>query len=348
MEELFPGIYRETVQLQGAEVNPMNLYLVKGRAGERSLLVDTGFGVEPCMEAVERLLGAAEISCQELDVFITHNHPDHSGLAGRLSALGARIYMNPEESIDRYDLLHCYLNTSACQEEQLRLIGVTREATPDVFRFFCQEQLSREDKYCELIEFPFIPVREGDVFLCGGYLFRALLLRGHTYGQMGLVEEEHRLLFCADQLMREIVPNIGTTWRDISLIKGYLSTMEQFKHTYREYTLLPGHYGVITDVRREANRIIFSYLDKCGLMKNILEQSREPLTVYQVGVLAYGRGRPLFGAASMTTVALILAKTFSCLEYLCEEGFAARKEQDGTLFWTAAGETAGRSGRSNI
>ena len=74
----------------------------------------------------------------EAGYFITHEHPDHTGLVPKLQELGARAFMNPDETRKRVDLLHSYLADERARIENLRIVGVTKEETPEVYDTFME------------------------------------------------------------------------------------------------------------------------------------------------------------------------------------------------------------------
>ena len=55
--------------------------LIPGNKGGRSLMIDTGFRDERCLKTMESVLEELGIAYEDLDVFMTHKHHDHSGLA---------------------------------------------------------------------------------------------------------------------------------------------------------------------------------------------------------------------------------------------------------------------------
>ena len=77
-EEVFENIYEHTIRYPGQRYVPRNLFIVKQPI--RSLMVDTSMDTPQDREIIDKMLERLDISCRELDIFITHDHPDHSGL----------------------------------------------------------------------------------------------------------------------------------------------------------------------------------------------------------------------------------------------------------------------------
>lgn len=333
MQEIYHNIFQEVIEYQDRHISPRNLYIV--RQPGRSLMVDTSFRFERDLRIVTEMIERLGINFRELDIFITHDHPDHSGLVPDLAERGARILMNPEETRKRADLLHSYLADAASRTANLRTVGVTREETPQVYQAIMEYTSRAYKERRELPDFDFEPVHAGEVLEYGEYRFKIISLKGHTFGQCGLYEENHRLLFCGDQIMTTIVPIVGSQQKDLGLLKCYLQSLGELKHRYAGCRLLPCHYGAIEDVAKEADRIIIGYMDKCGIMKKVLEESVTPLTTRDVGVRAYGRSQGPPDYSHFFSCTQIWAKTFSCLEYMYGEGMVNRKEEDGILYWSA-------------
>ena len=90
-EEICKNIYRIPVRLTGNPLKELNSYLIKDP--DRSLLIDTGFRRSECRE--DLLAGLAELGVylEDIDIFLTHLHSDHSGLAAELIAPGGKVYI---------------------------------------------------------------------------------------------------------------------------------------------------------------------------------------------------------------------------------------------------------------
>ena len=50
----------------------------------RSLMVDTSNNTERDWNILKGMIDALGIDCRKLDIFITHEHPDHTGLVPKL------------------------------------------------------------------------------------------------------------------------------------------------------------------------------------------------------------------------------------------------------------------------
>ena len=89
-ERLTNDLWRLDIPLVGNPLKNLNSYLL---LGERSLLIDTGFRQQACREAMERQLAETGVDRDRLDIFCTHLHSDHTGLAPELIRPGCRIFI---------------------------------------------------------------------------------------------------------------------------------------------------------------------------------------------------------------------------------------------------------------
>ena len=80
-ERVGKNLWRLDIPLVGNPLKNLNSYLL---TGPRSLLIDTGFRQGPCRAAMERQLEEIGVDRDRLDIFLTHLHSDHTGLAPEL------------------------------------------------------------------------------------------------------------------------------------------------------------------------------------------------------------------------------------------------------------------------
>src|SRR5579872_2890667 len=81
--EQLPGIWRLPLPLRDSPLGHVNTYLV--RADDGYLLVDCGWDTADTLETLNAHLRYLDVSTSDVrHLVITHIHPDHYGMAGRL------------------------------------------------------------------------------------------------------------------------------------------------------------------------------------------------------------------------------------------------------------------------
>ena len=232
MEEVAKNIYRIPVRLPDNPLRELNSYLIRDPG--RSLLVDTGFRHEKCKE--DLLAGFADIGLDisEVDIFLTHMHADHSGMASSLAGAGRRIYIS---EID----LSWLRNVSSVETNWDRLISTYVSAGMP------EHILNNMAEINPAIKMAAIPggdmyhtMRDRDTLQAGGYTFKCVLTPGHTPGHVCLWSEEAGLMFTGDHVLFDITPNI-TAWPEVEDTLGqYLDSLAAVRD-YPVKTSLPGH-----------------------------------------------------------------------------------------------------------
>ncbi len=334
MQEIFPNIFLEIISYEDRHISPRNLYVIRDVAG-RSLMIDTSFRMQRDWDIVQKMIEDLGIEYSSLDVFITHNHPDHTGLNPLLQEKGARVFMNPAEIKVRADLMHSYLCNQETRITNLRRMGITEDGTPEVYHAFMHytDQAFRERR--ESVGFDFLPIEPGEMVRYGGYSFEVVLLAGHTVGQCGLYEKDHKILFCGDQIMSDIVPIVTTQQKDLELLRTYIDALDMMLRRFGDCHVLPAHYDINIDLLKEVNRVVIGYMDKSSIMLDVLKQNGEWMTTRDVGVRTYGRSQGPPGYKRFVSCTQIWAKTFTCLEFMYSEGFVDRAEYDDIIYWKA-------------
>ena len=378
--EILPGIFcvslTDTTIEQG--VSCIKIYIIKGKplAHEgRSLMIDTGFRQEDCHRKLQAALAALEIPVNQLDIFLTHRHHDHSGLAGSFALEGAHIFMNPAEERHPYDCLAYRVSEEslAAQKSVLRSTGITAERTPYAWEAFMKvsERVQQHGEWVlAILGFPYTALSAGDVFVYGDYHFSAYPLKGHTYGQMGLMDHEKKILFAADQLIHGVSPIVATTYADEHLLEGMFASLRDIKEHYADWTIIPAHGEPIRDVAQDVDSIVYSYLSKStsalDIMKgNASEESASTAhglpdavkapavaaprsigsgawTVHDIAKQLYHMDDDPTDEAAFFTYKMLITKTFSILEYLHDIGFVERTMRDGIYYWRAIRQTEGK------
>lgn len=279
MKLLAPNLYKVILTNKAMRTSSRNLYIIKGNG--RSLMIDTSWKVPECLNEMEHVLKELSIDYRDLDIFVTHNHADHSGYISLFIERGARAFMNPVEISECSDRYHRLYEDNTMRRSYTRECGVTKELAPDAWQEINTgaDQLARENNIS--FHFPFTPIAPGDTLSCGGYDFEIVPLYGHTAGQCGLVERKKKLFFCADQVILGLTPIVITSGKDQHLLAEYFASLKALAADYAGYRFLPGHYGEFTEIREETCRIIDEYETRCTQLRLALAESRHPMT--QIG-----------------------------------------------------------------
>lgn len=334
--EILPNIY--LIHLYQRK-NEINIYLIKGELGERSLMIDTGYQTPENRAILEEIFSDLKIRLTDLDVFLTHKHHDHTGIASYLQSKGATIFMNPLEDRHPYDCLYYGEGPKAADEQNrvLKRAGVTPERTPalyDGYQAFnaYYQNIGKNDSF-KIRLFTYTPIEPGQVLIYGNYTFRTIALPGHTLGQLGLCDPARRIIFTGDQIIAHIVPIVGTSYLNEHLLTQYFRSLEQLKSDYSGYTFYPAHGVDFTDAEPIVEHIISGYRKKIVAIGNLLANSPQALTVQEIAFRVYSVYTLPSDAEKFFTIKSIITKTFSCLEYLYDQGHCQRMEQNGMVFY---------------
>jgi len=336
MEELLKNIYIDQVELKVKDPPYLNICIVKGK--DRSLLIDAGVGENLSPEYRDRVvtdLRELKIDWKDLDCLITHSHLDHIGLVPFLRKKGVRIFMNPDEIPYASELIYYRAARESWRKELFESVGLSERKTPEAYDILWGYAERLCGQYDGVWEFPFEEIHPGDTLDYGGYDWKVVPLKGHTFGQVGLWDEKQKVIFCADHVMKNIAPIVSCTGGYRPYLEDYLNTMKQVKHTYAGCLFIPGHGPAFRDADQEADRIIYSYLSKCSLMYDTLRKAAEPMCIRDIGVVTYGREGHLPDYEKFHSCLLIWGKTYACLEYMKGRGLVKSEPDDGAEMWSA-------------
>ena len=73
MLERAPGIFEVELHSNQKSIDEIKIFLIPGKDGERSLMVDAGFRSRTCLHVMEEALGKLGITYDRLDIFLPTN-----------------------------------------------------------------------------------------------------------------------------------------------------------------------------------------------------------------------------------------------------------------------------------
>jgi glyoxylase-like metal-dependent hydrolase (beta-lactamase superfamily II) len=179
------------------------LYYLESR-GE-TLLIDCGWNTDDSLLALQEQLREKGTDITEIDnLLLTHAHPDHCGLGGRLKELtDCKIWMHEAETNfiqSRYQDPEALLGKIS---EWLGQHGVDEKD---------QEELERSSMPMRFFVSPFETdnlVKGGETIDVGDFSFEVVWTPGHSPGHICLYERNHKLLLSGDHVLPQITPNVS-------------------------------------------------------------------------------------------------------------------------------------------
>jgi len=270
--------------------NPLGHTLVYAVDTDRGpVLVDTGWDDPGSWAELTEGLIACGISVAEVHgVVITHHHPDHHGLSGKVrEASGAWIAMHAADTaiVRRtretrpgrwFAYMAAKLTAAGAPEEH---VAPLRDAAPrTTLPGFSPALPDREIVPGELLDLP-------------GRRLRAIWTPGHTPGHVCLHLEEqhpgqlpgHGRLFSGDHLLPEITPHIGL-YEDpddatvTDPLGDYLDSLERVGRL-APAEVLPAHQYAFTDAPGRVRELLAHHEERLSGLRELLV---EPLTPWQL------------------------------------------------------------------
>jgi len=252
MTEVIPGIHwiKSPISLEKSTLAHINTYLIRGDKGY--LLVDAGWNTDASFATLHNYLVKNGLTFEDISqILVTHVHPDHYGMAGRIKQLsGATIamhYIEKDFIKSRYvameELLHQTDRLLVANGVPEREMVAMRDATVGLENYIVPTP-------------PDILLRDGNTVTTGEFTFRVIWTPGHSSGHICLYEPQKKVLVSGDHILRKITPNIGVHPQSIENPLGrYLKSLEELKQLDVELAL-PGHDRPFTQVVPRIDEII--------------------------------------------------------------------------------------------
>lgn len=275
--ELLPGIWRLPLPLRDSPLGHVNTYLVRSDAGY--LLVDCGWDTADTLHTLEGHLRALDIRMPDVrQLVVTHIHPDHYGLAGRL-----REISNANLSFHRLERLYIesrYVDADELlgeMREWLRLNG-TPPSELDLLNRGSMSMMERVQ-----IAFPDRTLDGGEEITCGRFAFRVIWTPGHSAGHICLYDERSKVLLSGDHVLPHITPAVGLHVRAMSNpLADYLDSLRLVRDLQAEL-VLPGHGEPFRGLPERTDELLAHHARRLEEILELLsERPGMPMSGYEI------------------------------------------------------------------
>ncbi|MFC5746896.1 MBL fold metallo-hydrolase [Actinomadura rugatobispora] len=320
-EDLGGGVWSVPVPIPGNPLAYTLVYAVESPRGP--VLVDAGWEHEDAWAALKDGLGTFGIDLADVyGVVVTHFHPDHAGLAGRVrEASGAWIAMHRDDAA----IVRAFRGV-------LRRDGERRWETDAMRRAGAgEEELAGHDPRGG-VDPPAEPDREladGDLVDLPGRALRTVWTPGHSPGHVCLHLEDGDRIFTGDHVLPRITPHIGLypyDIPDVDPLGDFLASLERVARM-GVGEVLPAHQYRFRGLTERAEEIIGHHEDRLSEITGLL--SAEPATLWE---LAAGMTwRDTWDAMPLTSRRMAAGEAAAHLRALERRGVARREGNGGTL-----------------
>jgi glyoxylase-like metal-dependent hydrolase (beta-lactamase superfamily II) len=330
--EILPGIHQLKLpfplQLDQLAVNA---YLIQGDKGW--LLVDTGWNTNQAFAAMERQLREIGLGFENIGlILITHFHPDHYGLAGRLvQASKAKVALHQIEKdfIDsRYMNMGGLLDQTA---EILRTNGVPEKDLPRL-----QKASLGVRQYVSPVS-PEVVLRGGEIIGQGQFQFEVVWTPGHSPGHVCLLERSKKILISGDHVLPATFPNVGLhSQSGPDPLPNYLRSLRAIENLDVDL-VLPAHEHVFSGLKQRVQELLRHHEERKNAIIAALKEG--PQTAYEVSLKVPWIVSGLtmsFERLQALDKRLAVMSAMAHLEPLYTEGLAEKTQRNGTIVYSLA------------
>jgi glyoxylase-like metal-dependent hydrolase (beta-lactamase superfamily II) len=332
--EIVKGVYQIKLPLPGGPPDHTNAYLIDGSEG--NLLIDTGWNTPEAFSALGEELKSNGFDFSDISqIVITHLHPDHYGLAGRIRELsGAKLALSEIEArlLDRR-----YVNMSILVEEVSHLLRAHGTPQSELSQL---SQASMPVRELVIPAKPDIKLKAGQKVSMNPFEFKALLTPGHSPGHICLYEPERKFLFTGDHILPDITPNVGLHPQSgANPLGDYINSLKSLTELEVSF-VFPGHGSVFSGLGQRIDVLLRHHQQRMTDILNVIRD--DPKTAYQIATeipWVPDDGGINFQDLPPLDKRLAVLETLAHLQLLATEGKTNKVVKERTNFYRA---TSGR------
>jgi glyoxylase-like metal-dependent hydrolase (beta-lactamase superfamily II) len=199
------------------------------------------------------------------EIVVTHIHPDHYGLAGRLREItDATLRFH---RVEQLSVESRYANADELlgeMREWLRLNGVP----PDHLDELSRASTSMLDRV--QVAYPDGVLDGGEELICGDFTLRVIWTPGHSAGHVCLYEPRLKVLLSGDHVLPRISPAVGLHPRSLgNPLADYLDALQQVMRLDVR-VVLPGHGEPFSDLAGRVDELLDHHAQRLDDVERLL------------------------------------------------------------------------------
>lgn len=303
----------------------VNSYIVPESDGYT--VIDPGLRTDEALDTWEKALRALDMSWTDIrSVVLTHQHPDHYGLAGYMQErCGAPVRMTRRS--------HGYAQ---------RLWGENSDYPAALRGLFLEHGMPSalmDDVAHNLGGFvarvspqPTVTYMEaGETLELGGMEWELIDAPGHAFGAVCLYQRALRWMVCGDQVLPHITPNVSVVpGEESDPLAAFLGSLAELR-AYDVELALPGHRDPFGGFRERIGELEAHHARRLRRMTELLRET--PCSAFVLCEMLFGaqlRNNP-------HNLRFAMAETLAHLFHLEQSGKVTSARRAGVLVYGAAG-----------
>jgi len=203
IEEVVPNVFRLEMPLPFPRLPIVNVYLIRDH--DELGLIDCGMNIQGAYDIFAGYLKHLGHDFRHIrQIVVTHSHPDHIGLSGRIrEASGGNLIMHRDEAAI---VPARYVDVDRILADLRAFLA--RHGTPEDQVLDLSEASLHWRSYVALHR-PDTEVMDGERLCFGDTRWELLWTPGHSAGHVVIHDAERKLLFSGDHLLAKISPNVS-------------------------------------------------------------------------------------------------------------------------------------------
>ncbi len=304
------------------QVPPVNAILV---LGDPPSLIDAGMPYKNNLEIVTRTLEKYGYRLEDLaEIYLTHPHVDHIGMAGKLAELTGAKLRTWEKAQHRFENYMKFWHIDRASFLELLSRSDVKESLIEKIRDLPTHFNEQRDKI-KKIDQPF--VAEEPLKMAGGRVVHPLHVPGHTPWCIAYWFSDVGVLISGDTLLEHITANpliypkdaAPSEWQGIEVFRRSLQRLLELPIKW----VIPGHGRTFSGHEKTIKRALRQQLRRQERLLQRLEE--KALTAYELAILSFGE------EVVENSLFLVMSEVIRHTEWLASKGLIEIEKQ-GTLW----------------
>lgn len=249
----------------------VNSYLLLENKGTFAI-VDPGLRTAEAEQLWESTMNELSLDWKQCSqIIVTHQHPDHYGLAGYVQQKSKAPVLITKASKDYTDKLWGAGRPHFEREMRELLIA---HGTPDTM---VDAIINNLREFQERVEPQpqVVYIEAGQVLMAGDRYWDLIHTEGHAFGGIMLHDKQNGLLICGDQVLSKITPHVGVVAGEHRpVLAQFMVNLKQIS-TLNVSLVLPGHRDVFAEFAERIESILQHHERRLSAMLTYVEQEKK-------------------------------------------------------------------------